>query len=159
MKSLCIAMIIGGLMVGCASDGSPLAPSLTTPATQTALGIAVTSASSKPASSLTTARGSLVGENNYTAKGTVDIFRYKGGWFVHLGEDFSVSGAPGLQVTLGSSAGEGLQAQVVIARLDSLNGEQVYALTPGLDIADYDQVNIRSSALDTTLARADLALL
>ena len=159
MKSLFTAFLCSLFLGGCAIDGSPLATSPTTAATQTELEIAVASASLKPASSLTTARGSFVGENDHVVKGTADIFRYKGGWFVHLGKDFSLDGAPDPKVALGKSTQGGFQPDAVLAKLDRLDGEQIYALKSGLNIGNYDQVYIWSEKLNVTLGRADLTLL
>jgi len=159
MKSALVALSTICLVAGCASDGSPLATSSTTAATQTELSLAVASASLKPASSLTTASGTFIGENGYVAEGTASIFRYKGGWFVHLEPDFRVDDAPGPKVALGDSAQGGFKRGAVLVRLDSLKGEQAYAINPGLDIGDYDQIYICSEPLNITLGRADLTLL
>jgi len=47
----------------------------------------------------------------------------------------------------------------ILGKLSSLNGEQVYALKPGLDIADYDQIYIWCEQFSVPLGHANLALL
>jgi len=118
----------------------------------------VKAAPAKPSKLLTTARGSFVGTTKFRVKGTTEIFRENGKWFVRLGPDFSESGAPDPKVALGNKAEGGYQDGTILGLVEA-NGESVYALKPGLDIGDYDQVWIWCERFNVPVGHADLTLL
>ena len=158
MKSIVLALAASALLAGCASQGTTYSASQAAPQTQQAkAGYGVDSI--KPASARTTARGSFVGDAGHVTTGSADVFKHNGGWFVRLGPDFSLDGGPDPKVALGNKALGGYQRGTILGKLTSLNGEQVYALKPGLDIGNYDQVYIWCEQFSVPLGHADLTLL
>lgn len=104
----------------------------------------------------TTARGAFVGDTGHVTTGTAEVFRDAEGWKIRLGPDFSLDGAPDPKVALGNG---GYVPGTILGKLSSLKGEQVYALKPGLDIGDYNQVYIWCERFDVPLGHADLTLI
>lgn len=152
MKSLIISAAAVLALAGCAGNSGT-----TYSAAQPVA--AVQPVSAKPATARTTARGSFVGDKGHVTTGTGEVFRDNGQWFVRLGPDFSLDGGPDPKVALGNKASGGYQPGTILGKLSSLNGEQVYALKPGLDIADYDQIYIWCEQFSVPLGHANLALL
>lgn len=158
MKSVFFALAATALLAGCASGNSAYNTTASAPQAQVAKpGYGVDSL--KPASARTTARGTFVGENDHITTGGADVFKHNGTWFVRLGPDFSLDGAPDPKVALGNKARGGYQPGTILGKLANLNGEQVYALTPGLNIGDYDQVYIWCEKFSVSLGHADLTLI
>ena len=153
MKTL-IATAAMIALAGCASNSGT-----TYSNTAAAKPAPLASASLKPATARTTARGSFVGDKGHVTTGTGEVFRDNGQWFVRLGPDFSLDGGPDPKVALGNKASGGYQPGTILGKLSSLNGEQVYALKPGLDIGDYDQIYIWCEQFSVPLGHANLALL
>ena len=115
-------------------------------------------AASKASKVLTTARGSFVGTKKFQVTGTTEVFRQNGQWFIRLGPGFSESGAPDPKVALGNKAAGGYQPGTILGLIQA-NGESVYALKPGLDIGNYDQVWIWCEKFNVPIGHADLTLL
>jgi len=159
MKSIVLALAATALLAGCASQsGSTYSAPAAQGQPQAALpGYGIDSL--KPASARTTARGSFVGDSGHVTTGTTDVFKHNGGWFIRLGPDFSLDGGPDPKVALGNKALGGYQSGTILGKLTNLNGEQVYALTPGLNIGNYDQVYIWCEQFSVSLGHADLVLL
>ncbi len=105
-----------------------------------------------------TAKGTFVGTQKFQVTGTTKVFRQNGQWFVKLASDFSESGAPDPKVALGNKAAGGYQEGTILGLVEA-NGESVYALKPGLDIGDYDQVWIWCERFSVPVGHADLTLL
>ena len=115
---------------------------------------------SAPAASqvLTTARGQFVGSQKFQVSGTTEVFRQNGQYFIRLGPDFFESGAPDPKVALGIRGAGGYQPGTILGLVQQ-NGESVYALKPGLDIGNYDQVWIWCERFSVPVGHADLTLL
>ena len=152
MKSLLISTAAVFALAGCASNSGPTYSAAAKP-------VAAQPAALKPATARTTARGSFIGDGSHVSSGTAEVYRDNGQWFVRLGPDFQLDGGPDPKIALGNRAGGGYQPGTILGKLTSLNGEQVYALKPGLDIADYDQVYIWCEQFNVPLSHANLALL
>ena len=138
-------------LAGCANSGSSYSPS---GVTQTA-----PIAAAKPATARTTAQGTFVGDNGHVTTGTTDVFTDNGQYYIRLGPDFSLDGGPDPKVALGNRARGGYQQGTILGKLVNLRGEQVYALSQGLDIGNYDQVYIWCEQFSVSLGHADLRLL
>ncbi len=110
----------------------------------------------KAAKYRTTARGTFVGDSDHVTTGTAEVFRDATGWKIRLGPDFSLDGAPDPKVALGNG---NYVPGTILGKLASLNGEQIYALTPGLDIGDYNQIYIWCEKFNVPLGHANLTLL
>ncbi len=147
MKNVFIAAAAALALAGCSDTGSSGSSYNTAPA-----------ASSKASKVLTTARGSFVGTPKFQVTGTTEVFRQNGQWFIRLGPGFSESGAPDPKVALGNKAAGGYQPGTILGLIQA-NGESVYALKPGLDIGNYDQVWIWCEKFNVPIGHADLTLL
>lgn len=146
MKSLLVAAVAAVALAGCAGQGS-----------SSGSGYSAAPAAKKASKVWTTARGSFVGTPKFQVTGTTEVFRENKQWFIKLGPDFSESGAPDPKVALGIK-GAGYQPGTILGLIEK-NGESVYALKPGLDIGDYDQVWIWCERFDVPIGHADLTLL
>ena len=148
MKNVIIAATAALALAGCANNSSSGGSNYAS----------APAASSKASKTLTTARGSFVGDGKFTVTGTTEVFRENGQWFIRLGPGFSESGAPDPKVALGNK-GRGGYVPGTILGLIQANGESVYALKPGLDIGDYDQVWIWCERFNVPIGHANLTLL
>ncbi len=118
--------------------------------------VAKPAAKVKAAKYRTTARGTFVGDSDHVTSGTAEVFRDATGWKIRLGPDFSLDGGPDPKVALGNGA---YVPGTILGKLTSLNGEQIYALKPGLDIGDYNQIYIWCEQFNVPLGHANLTLL
>jgi len=153
MKSIFVAAAAAALLAGCANSGSSYN------ATPQAKAAYAAPTAQKAASIRTTARGAFVGDGSHVSSGTAEVFRQNKQWFIRLGPDFNLDGGPDPKVGLGNKARGGYQPGTILGKLTSFQGEQVYALAPGLDIGDYDQVYIWCERFSVPLAHANLTLL
>ena len=145
MKNVIIAAAAALALAGCASNSGGSFN-------------AAPAASTKASKVLTTARGSFVGTQKFQVTGTTEVFRQNGEWFIRLGPGFSESGAPDPKVALGNKASGGYVPGTILGLIQA-NGESVYALKPGLDIGDYDQVWIWCERFNVPIGHANLTLL
>ncbi len=145
MKSLVVAAVAALTLASCTGQGGS---SSVTP-------VAAPAASSEV---LVTARGGFVGTKKFKVTGTTEVFRRNKQWFIRLGPNFSESGAPDPKVALGNKAAGGYQPGTILGLIEA-NGESIYALTPGLDIGDYDQVWIWCEKFNVPIGHADLTIL
>ncbi len=145
MKSLVVAAVAALTLAACSNQSG---------------GSSYSQAAAPAAASevLVTARGGFVGTPKFQVTGTTEIFRRDGQWFVRLGPNFSESGAPDPKVALGNKSAGGYQAGTILGLIEA-NGESIYALKPGLDIGDYDQVWIWCEKFNVPIGHADLTLL
>ena len=118
--------------------------------------VAVAAPAPAAASEWVSARGTFVGDGKFTVSGTTEVFRDDEGWKIRLGPDFFESGAPDPKVALGIKGAGGYQEGTILG-LSAVDG--VYALTPGLDIGDYDQVWIWCKRFSVPVGHANLTLL
>lgn len=145
MKNVIIAATAALALAGCASSSGGSFN-------------AAAPAAVAPSPVLVTARGAFVGTPKFQVTGRTEIFRQNGQWFVRLGPDFSESGAPDPKVALGNKASGGYVPGTILGLIQA-NGESIYALKPGLDIGDYDQVWIWCERFNVPIGHADLQLL
>lgn len=98
--------------------------------------------------------GQLSGLSDHITTGTVTIERDGDSYFVVLGEDFSLDGAP--DPTLGFSIdGEYVEASE-FADLKALTGEQRYEIPASVDPADFDAFVVWCAEFSVPLGSADL---
>jgi hypothetical protein len=98
--------------------------------------------------------GQLSGLSDHITTGTVTIERDGDTYFVVLGEDFSLDGAP--DPSLGfSSGGEYVEASKV-SDLNALTGEQRYEIPASVDPADFDAFVVWCAQFSVPLGSADL---
>ena len=108
-------------------------------------------------STIVTAKGGFVGDNDHIVTGNAIVSRENGQWIITLDEGFTLDGAPDPKVALGSN-GQYVEG-TILGKLENLKGSQTYALKAGLDIGDYDQVYIWCEKFSISLGHANLKLL
>lgn len=103
-----------------------------------------------------TATGTFTGKSNHVTTGHASVARVHGQWVVILEDDFHFDGAPDPHVALGSN---GYRADARLALLSSNDGQQVYAIPAGLDVADFNEIWIWCVQFAVPLGEAKLDLL
>lgn len=136
--------------VGCVAACAPAASNKAASSAVTAPAAPVVASDAR-----VTATGSFVGDSNHETRGGVRVLRSEGQWIVELGDDFFHDGAPDPKVALGN---DGFREEAILAPLRSLTGKQTYALTPGLNIGNYNQVWIWCEQFSVPLGHANLTL-
>ena len=98
--------------------------------------------------------GTFVGASNHTTTGTVEVARDDQGYFVKLGSDFSLDGAPDPSVGFGNNGTfvEGTE----VGQLRSLTGEQVYRVPASLNPSEFSEVYIWCGRFSVPLGVAEL---
>lgn len=154
MKLSIVGTVAVLALAGCAqSGGSYQAATAPAPVVKAP---AAKAYAAKPAKVRTTARGTFVGDSDHITTGTAEVFKDATGWKVRLGPDFSLDGAPDPKVALGNG---GYIQGTTLGHLNSLTGEQVYAIPASLDIGDYKQIWIWCEKFSVPLGHAELTLL
>ncbi|MEM6439687.1 MAG: DM13 domain-containing protein [Pseudomonadota bacterium] len=98
--------------------------------------------------------GIFVGDSNHVATGEARLVERDGRWFVELGADFSLDGAPDPKVSVGGlDAGPGL----ILAPLERKTGAQTYALPVGFDVSSVERIWIWCERFSVPLGHADLS--
>lgn len=84
------------------------------------------------------AAGSFVGASDHVTRGTATIEKSASGeYFVILGKDFSLDGAPDPKVGLGN---DGYQKSAQLGELTSNWGRQVYPIPAHLNPEDFNEI-------------------
>lgn len=98
--------------------------------------------------------GTFVGASDHITTGTVEVARDDQGYFVRLGSDFSLDGAPDPSVGFGNNGAfvEGTE----IGQLRSLTGEQVYRVPASLNPSDFSEIYIWCGRFSVPLGVAEL---
>ncbi|MEM7422311.1 MAG: DM13 domain-containing protein [Pseudomonadota bacterium] len=102
-----------------------------------------------------TAAGAFAGRSNHVTTGSAAIARQGGQWVVVLGPDFFFDGAPDPHVALGKN---GYDKNASLAKLQSNNGQQIYAIPAGLDVANFSEIWIWCDQFSVPLGVASLTL-
>jgi hypothetical protein len=89
---------------------------------------------------------------NYMTSGSATLESKEGENFVVFSEDFSTPNGPDLVVYLGKNTAPttrgDISAGIELAELKSTNGKQVYTIPQGVDITEYNSVNIHCRAFN-----------
>ncbi|MBX2867588.1 MAG: DM13 domain-containing protein [Acidiferrobacterales bacterium] len=85
-------------------------------------------------------QGSFVGASDHVTTGTVSVIKENNEYFVVLGPDFSLDGAPDPKVGFGTSGNYDIQSQ--LGHLNSNTGEQKYKIPADLNIESYNEIYI-----------------
>ncbi len=97
--------------------------------------------------------GTFSGQQGHAVSGTATIIEDGGKYFVELGDDFSLDGAPDPSVALGN---DGVDPSTKTQNLTSLTGRQRFALPDGVDPAGYNEIYIYCAEFSVTLGVAKL---
>ena len=98
--------------------------------------------------------GTFVGDSNHVTTGEARLVQRDGRWFVELGQDFSLDGAPDPKVSVGGlDAGPG----VILAPLERNTGAQTYALPADFDVSTIERIWIWCERFSVPLGHADLS--
>ncbi len=98
--------------------------------------------------------GSLEGQGDHEAAGTVAILESGGSNYVSFGVDFVLDGAPDPRVALGR---DGIDHETLLGKLSSNSGTQNYEIPEDLDPNNYDEVWIWCEQNEMPLARAKMS--
>ncbi|MEM9282996.1 MAG: DM13 domain-containing protein [Verrucomicrobiota bacterium] len=99
--------------------------------------------------------GSFAGHSDHETSGAGSIIRDKDGkYFVVLGDDFSLDGAPDPRVGLGK---DGYQASTDLGKLQRKNGKQVYAIPASIDPNEFNEIWIWCKRFSVGLGVAKLS--
>jgi hypothetical protein len=96
--------------------------------------------------------GELSGLNSHVTTGSVSFVEVENGYLVKLGEGFSLDGAPDPKLALVS----GDNAPVILAALESNNGEQTYIVPADVNPADFDTFHIWCEKFSVSLGATEL---
>ncbi|MEL6223195.1 MAG: DM13 domain-containing protein [Cyanobacteria bacterium J06627_8] len=93
--------------------------------------------------------------------GSATIIEMNGSQFVQLSGDFSTATGPDVEVILYEHADvpvsiEGTGAYVSLGQLTEFEGQQLYAIPEGVDIAQFDSIGIWCEQFDVTFGYASL---
>lgn len=101
------------------------------------------------------ATGSFVGQTNHVTRGTATIEQSASGeYFVVLGKDFSLDGAPDPKVGLGN---DGYQKSAKLGELTSNKGRQVYPIPAHLNPEDFNEIWIWCERFSVPLGVAKIS--
>ena len=101
----------------------------------------------------TIATGTFEGRSDHEVTGGVEVVASEGAFFVNLGEDFSLDGAPAPRVGLGK---DGYRKETQAGPLKGKTGASSYELPSGVDPEDYNEVFIWCEKFDVPLGVARL---
>lgn len=100
-----------------------------------------------------TASGSFEGASGHVTTGSVQIVHTDSGYRAILSADFSLDGAPDPKVAFGK---DGSVEGAIFAKLESLTGQQIYAVPAELNPADYNEFYIWCERFAVPLGVASL---
>jgi hypothetical protein len=101
--------------------------------------------------------GMFAGANKHTVKGSYEIVHLNGNAAVKLGADFNLDGAPDPYVVLSPTDKGDARGALNLGKLQRAEGQQVYQIPAGTDLAAYTHVLIYCKKYNVTLGQSDLA--
>lgn len=102
----------------------------------------------------TVSSGTFVGQNKHETTGSARIEQDDSGqYFVILGDNFSLDGAPDPKVGLGN---DGFKSNTLLGKLEKKKGTQAYAIPAHLNPADFNEIWIWCERFSVGLGVASL---
>ncbi len=101
------------------------------------------------------ATGTFEGRNDHVVTGNVEIVEAEGKFYLQLGDDFSLDGAPDPRVGLGK---DGYRKETSAGALKGKTGASSYELPDGINPHDYNEVFIWCEKFGVPLGVAKLNL-
>jgi len=107
-----------------------------------------------PVSGEVISKGVFTGKSDHIVTGGVEIVSKDDEFYIQLGEDFSLDGAPDPKVGLGKN---GYDKKTKSGALEADKGASTYKIPSGVDPKEYDEVYIWCEKFDVPLGVAKLS--